>query len=82
MTQAVANKEERTAWANECDCGGINQGTKAGQLTRTANVEDEAVKPKAGVSNCTEHTSATGEVDKRRGLLDMCKPRRFFFEAT
>ena len=80
--QALANMEERAAWANECVCRGIKQGTKAGQVTRRANIEDEAVKPIAGVSNFAELTRATGEVDPQRSLIETWALLRTMIEVV
>ena len=82
MGQAVGNMEERSAWASECGYRGSMPATPAEQLTQRSYVEDEAVKPMTGVSDCVELECADGEDDNRCSLLDTCMARRVFFEGT
>ena len=68
--QAVAHMEGRAAWTRECACTRIKRGSKAGQLTQIAYVEDEAVKPMARVSMCEEPTRCHAKDDYPRSHID------------
>ena len=81
MPAGLANMEAHTARASGCGYGEIKAGSKAEQLTRSANVEDEAGKLMARVSICAELNARLVEDDNRCSFLDTCRTRRLFFEA-
>ena len=81
MDQAVANMEERTAWPSECVCRGIKAGSKAGQLTGSGTVEDEAGTLMARVSMSEEPTGSHAEYDYPCCHVDTPLSLRFFFDA-
>ena len=81
---AMANMNDRTALATEYGYSGITPGRKAEQLTRSANVENEAVKliPMSRVSICVVHEYTPGQDDNRCNFVDACTPPRIIFKDT
>ena len=73
--------EERTAWPSECVCRGIKAGSKAGQLTGSENVEDEAGRLMARVSMSEEPARSLAEDEYPCSHIDTPLSLRFFFEA-
>jgi hypothetical protein len=78
---AMANMNDRTALATEYGYSGITPGSKAGQLTGSAYVEDEAGTLMGRVSICKEPTRSHAEDDYPCSHIDTPLSLRFFFEA-
>ena len=78
---AMANINDRTALPTEYGYSGITPGRKAEQLTRSAYVENEAVKLMSRVSLSVVHEYTHGEDDNRCSFVDACTTPRTFFIA-
>ena len=70
--------DESTEWQDVCGYSGITPGRKAGQLTRSAYVEDEAGTLMTRVSMSEEPTRSHAEDDYPRSHIDTPLSLRFF----